>query len=421
MRDLSELRSDHLTGRRKGLVSVCSAHPRVLTTVMRAVLESGAGPLLVEGTAAQVNQFGGYTGLTPSTFAAEVHRLAAAAGLPSERLIIGADHLGPYVWRGEPSRIALARCEDLARSCVRAGYRKLHLDTGFGCADDPPVVPTERAVERAVRLCRAAESAVPHGEPSPYYVLDAEVPPPGGSLEIEAPLVTPPETVAAVLDRMRTGFREAGLDAVWARVVAVVVQPGVEFGDERVAVYRPERAAALSAFHAELPGIMTFEIHSTDYQPPEALERMTADHFALLKVGPCLTHAFHRAGLALEALEQEWRRGEAGFRPSGVSDELERAMLADPAAWRSHYHGEPERLRRLRRESLRDRARYYWSVPAVRAALSRLHANLPGPLPPSLVERFFPGIPLDDPAPDASALIDASIRQAFMPYIDATR
>lgn len=420
MRDLSELRANHLAGRRKGMVSVCSAHPEVLTAVMRTALDAGAGPLLVEGTAAQVNQFGGYTGLTPSAFATELHRLAAAAGFPAERLILGADHLGPYVWRGEPCRVALARCEDLARSCVRAGYRKLHLDTGFGCADDPPVVPIERAVERAVRLCRAAESAVPDGGPAPCYVLDAEVPPPGGSLDVEAPPVTPADTVAAVLDRMRTGFHAGGLDAVWARVVAVVVQPGVEFGDERVAVYRPERAAALSAFHSELPGTMTFEIHSTDYQPPEALERMAADHFALLKVGPCLTHAFHRAVLALESLEQEWRGGETGFRPSGVSAELERAMLADPAAWRSHYHGDPERLRRLRRESLRDRARYYWSVPAVRAALSRLHANLPGPLPPAMVERFFPGIPLGNLAPGAAALINASIRAAFVPYLNAT-
>jgi D-tagatose-1,6-bisphosphate aldolase subunit GatZ/KbaZ len=403
------------------MVSVCSANPEVLTAVMRAALESGAGPLLVESTAAQVNQFGGYTGLTPEAFAAELQRLAAAAGFPAERLILGADHLGPYVWRGEPCRVALARCEELARSCVRAGYRKLHLDTGFGCADDPPVVPTERAVERAVRLCRAAESAVPHGGPLPYYVLDAEVPAPGGSLGAEAPPVTPPDTVAAVLDRMRTGFKAAGMDAVWARVVAVVVQPGVEFGDERVAVYRPERAAALAAYHAELPGIMTYEIHSTDYQPPEALKRMTADHFALLKVGPCLTYAFHRAVLALEALERDWRGREAGFRPCGVSAELERAMLADPAVWRSHYHGEPETLRRLRRESLRDRARYYWSVPAVHAALSRLHANLSGPLPPALVERVFPGVPLTHRAPGATALIEAGIRAAFTPYLEATR
>lgn len=180
---LGELRSDHLAGRRRGLVSICSAHPDVLTVAMQASLEGGPGALLVEVTANQVNQFGGYTGLTPDAFVSAVNRLAGATGFPVERLIVGADHLGPYVWRSEPAESALGRCEELVRRCIRAGFRKLHLDTGFGCADDPgPVVPLELAVERAVRLCRAAEAALADGQPRPYYVVGAEVPPPGEAL-----------------------------------------------------------------------------------------------------------------------------------------------------------------------------------------------------------------------------------------------
>jgi len=199
-----------------------------------------------------------------------------------------------------------------------------------------------------------------------------------------------------------------------------VVQPGVEFGDERAAAYRSERAAALSAFHARLPGIMTFEIHSTDYQPAEALDRLTADHFTLLKLGPCLTHACHRAVLALERLEGELLAGRCGFERSGVADALEAAMLADPAHWRSHYRGGPDELRRLRRESLRDRARYYWGAPAVQTALSRLRRNLAGPLPLPLVERFFPGLDLENASPDAAALVRATVQAAFAPYLKAT-
>jgi D-tagatose-1,6-bisphosphate aldolase subunit GatZ/KbaZ len=419
MKDLlGELRSDHLAGRRRGLVSICSAHPDVLTVAMQASLEGGPGALLVEVTANQVNQFGGYTGLTPDAFVSAVNRLAGATGFPIERLIVGADHLGPYVWRSEPAESALGRCEELVRRCIRAGFRKLHLDTGFGCADDPgPVVPLELAVERAVRLCRAAEAALADGQPRPYYVVGAEVPPPGGSLEGEPPAVTPVAEVAGVLQRVRTGLQSAGLASAWERVIAVVVQPGVEFGDERVAVYRPERAAALSAFHAQLPGIMTYEIHSTDYQPGDALAQLTADHFTLLKVGPCLTHAFHDAVLALEKLEQAWR---GGLQASGVAAALEAAMVADPANWRSHYRGTPAELRRLRQASLRDRARYYWGTPGVQAALARLWLNLRGPLPYALIERFFPGVGLSDAPPDAAALIRARIRSALRPYLAAT-
>jgi D-tagatose-1,6-bisphosphate aldolase subunit GatZ/KbaZ len=418
---LGELKSEHLAGRRKGLVSVCSARPEVLAAAMSAVLE-GDGPLLVEATAAQVNQQGGYTGLTPESFAVELHRLAAAAGFPPARIVAGADHLGPFVWRNEPSATALTRCEELVRRCVGAGFRKLHLDTGFGCVDDPgPVVGPERAVERAIRLCRAAEAAVAHGRSRPFYVIGAEVPVPGGNLEEGAlPAVTPVAEVVEVLDRMRAGFQAAGLEAAWERVMAVVVQPGVEFGDNRVGVYRPERAVALSAFHAQLPGIMTYEVHSTDYQPAEALARMTADHFTLLKVGPCLTHAFHEAVLALERLELEWLRGQPGFEASGVSAALEAAMREHPVHWRSHYRGSPAELRRLRQESLRDRVRYYWGAPGVQSALARLRRALKDPPPDRLVERFFPGLHMAaGRPPDAEALIRATVQAALTPYLEA--
>jgi D-tagatose-1,6-bisphosphate aldolase subunit GatZ/KbaZ len=418
---LGDLRSDHLAGRRRGLASVCSAHPDVLAAAMHAAL-AGPGALLVEATAGQVNQYGGYTGMTPEAFVAGLRRLAAAGGFPPERLTVGADHLGPYVWRADPAEAAMARCEELIRRCVRAGFRKLHLDTGFGCADDPaPLVPPEQAAARAVRLCRAAEAAVAEGQARPFYVVGAEVPAPGGDLAgDEAPAVTPVADLVDALDRLRAGFRAAGLESAWERVVAVVVQPGVEFGDEHAAAYRSERAAALSAFHARLPGIMTFEIHSTDYQPAEALDRLTADHFTLLKLGPCLTHACHRAVLALERLEGELLAGRPGVERSGVADALEAAMLADPAHWQTHYRGGPDELRRLRLESLRDRARYYWGAPAVQSALGRLRRNLAGPLPLPRVERFFPGLDLENASPDAAALVRATVQAALRPYLEAT-
>jgi D-tagatose-bisphosphate aldolase class II non-catalytic subunit len=422
MRDiLRDLRADHLAGRRKGLASICSAHPEVLAAAMHAVL-AGPGTLLVEATANQVNQYGGYTGLTPEAFAAGLRRLAAAAGFPAERLTVGADHLGPYAWRAEPAERAMGRCEELIGHCVRAGFRKLHLDTGFGCADDPaPVVPLDSAVARAVRLCRAAEAAVAQGQPRPCYVVGAEVPPPGGDLAgAGPPAVTPVGELEEVLRRFRAGFGAAGLEWAWERVLAVVVQPGVEFGDDGVAVYRPGRAAALAAFHSRLPGVMTYEIHSTDYQPAEALARLTADHFTLLKVGPCLTHAYHQAVLALEGLEQEWLGGRTGCERSGVAAALEAAMLADPAHWRAHYRGSPAEILRLRRESLRDRARYYWGAPGVQQALERLHRNLHGPLPDRLVERFFPGLALPEGPPAAAALVRARVQAALKPYLEAT-
>ena len=47
-----------------GIHSVCSAHPMLLQASMRATLPTQL-PLLIEATCNQVNQDGGYTGMTP--------------------------------------------------------------------------------------------------------------------------------------------------------------------------------------------------------------------------------------------------------------------------------------------------------------------------------------------------------------------
>ena len=49
-------------GERRGIWSVCSAHPLVLEACIDQALADG-GPLLVEATCNQVNQEGGYTGM----------------------------------------------------------------------------------------------------------------------------------------------------------------------------------------------------------------------------------------------------------------------------------------------------------------------------------------------------------------------
>ena len=100
-------------GKPAGLVSVCSAHPLVLEAAMQQALEDGL-PLLVESTVNQVNQFGGYTGMRPADFAAFLDGIRSAAGLPPDRLFLGADHLGPFPWRGEPAEQAMQKACELA-------------------------------------------------------------------------------------------------------------------------------------------------------------------------------------------------------------------------------------------------------------------------------------------------------------------
>jgi D-tagatose-1,6-bisphosphate aldolase subunit GatZ/KbaZ len=411
------------------MVSVCSARAEVLEAALALAAETGS-EILVEVTPNQVNASGGYTGLTPETFMPRLTRTADELRLPRTDFAAGADHLGPYAFRRETSARALAKAAGLAGRFVSAGFRKIHLDSGFGCADDPPQgVSVEEAAGRAALLCRAAEAAaekLPAGTPRPLYVIGAEVPPPGGALGNETVVeATPVENVTAVIRATESAFRSAGLGPAWERVIAVVVQPGVDFGDAAIARYRPENARALSALHAALPGAMTFEVHSTDFQPAASLARMVRDHFTLLKVGPCLSFAFREAVFALAAIESEWLSGRRGRTLSQIRPTLERVMKQDPAHWNSHYRGLRTQRRLQRSFSYRDRIRYYWAHPEVEAALERLMANLAEPIPPGLLSQFFPDLagPIQDGElpPRPRTLVRRRIQDAFRPYLEACR
>ena len=279
-----------------------------------------------------MNQFGGYTGLTPAGFRAFVHDIAGRVGYPADRVWFGGDHLGPNAWRQEAAATAMGRAEELVAQFVAAGFRKLHLDCSMSCADDPSPLPEATVASRAARLCAAAERAWrEHGGDAPAYVIGTEVPAPGGAGEdLLALTVTTPEAAQATIEAHRGAFEAADLAAAWPRAVALVVQPGVEFDHHKVIDYRPEKARELSAYIARTPQFV-FEAHSTDYQTPENLQALVRDHFAILKVGPAATFALRETLWALAAIERELPGAAAAPRPargSGRGDARRHPSLA---------------------------------------------------------------------------------------------
>ncbi|KPL84211.1 hypothetical protein SE15_03370 [Thermanaerothrix daxensis] len=360
----------HRFRRPLGITSVCSAHPYVIEAALRNGMMTHT-PVLIEATCNQVNQYGGYTGMTPADFVRYVENIAARVGSPRENLLLGGDHLGPLVWAHEPAESAMEKARALVKAYVEAGFRKIHLDCSMPCADDRDFSPKVIA-ERAAELAQVAESTCDvMGLPLPNYVIGTEVPPAGGAkAEAETLRVTRPEDAAETIALTRAAFFKRGLESAWERVVALVVQPGVEFGDHQIHVYRREEAQALSRFIESQPGLV-YEAHSTDYQPRDALRALVEDHFAILKVGPALTFAFREAVFALASIE-DW----VCDSPSRILEVLETTMLANPVYWQKYYLGD-ERARRIARGySFSDRIRYYWSAPAVEQAFERLRANL---------------------------------------------
>jgi D-tagatose-1,6-bisphosphate aldolase subunit GatZ/KbaZ len=370
------------------LPSVCCSNAQVLLAAMEVAREYGT-PLLVEATSNQVDQFGGYTGMTPVDYIAYVRKLAQGAGLPLDRLILGGDHLGPNTWQHLPPEQAMANARDLIAAYVCAGFHKIHLDCSMACAGDPTPLPDAIVARRSAELAEVAEHAAKEaGLPAPVYVVGTEVPIPGGEASLAGGLqVTRPEAAAATLAAHAHAFAARGLHGAWERVIALVVQPGVDFDHSTVHHYAPAEAAPLSAFITDHPGLV-FEAHSTDYQSERALHALVRDHFAILKVGPAATNALREASFALAAIEDALVPVE---QRSHLIEVLERCMLEQPRHWHKHYHGTPDELSMVRKYALSDRSRYYWGEPAVARALVRLDENLAKrTLPLPLISQYLP-------------------------------
>jgi D-tagatose-1,6-bisphosphate aldolase subunit GatZ/KbaZ len=389
MKAILELVARHKAGERCGIFSVCSAHPLVIEAAFRHAQRCGTSFALIEATSNQVNQDGGYTGMTPADFRDLVHGIADRVDLPIERILLGGDHLGPNAWQTLPAKEAMERSEVLIDSYVCAGFRKIHLDCSMSCADDPAPLPDETSASRAARLCAVAERAHARtgGEP-PVYIIGTEVPVPGGAAEdLTSVAITTPDAARATIDTHRKLFANGGLADVWRRVVALVVQPGVEFDHRQVIAYGPNKAQALSRMIEGCDGLV-FEAHSTDYQTRSALQYLVRDHFAVLKVGPALTFALREALWALDAIEREWMGASclSNFRQVALT-----RMKAEPRHWAKYYHARGAALDFDLQYSLSDRIRYYWSDPEIARAQAALFRNLAdNPPPHALISQYLP-------------------------------
>ncbi|MDW5377528.1 D-tagatose-bisphosphate aldolase, class II, non-catalytic subunit [Halomonas sp. HP20-15] len=390
MQRLKDIVRRNKEGQNVGIYSVCSAHPLVLEGAMLHANQMGSA-LLIEATSNQVDQNGGYTGMTPADFREFVGSIADKVGLERERIILGGDHLGPNRWQGESAEIAMRNAEILVEHYVSAGFGKIHLDCSMSCSDDPRPLSDDVVATRAARLATIAErTAIAHFDKSDiHYIVGTEVPVPGGAQESleDGVIPTSPAAAQATLDAHRQAFQEAGLERVWTRVVGLVVQPGVEFDHQNVVDYRRESAQALSQAIANEPNLV-YEAHSTDYQTPTSLANLVEDHFAILKVGPGLTFALREALFALEEIEHILVDKKDR---SNLSDVVERRMKETPSYWENHYHGSAEEIYFARRFSLSDRIRYYWPDSQVQEAQQKLIDNLDkAPLPLPLLSQYMP-------------------------------
>ncbi|MCL2588780.1 MAG: class II D-tagatose-bisphosphate aldolase, non-catalytic subunit [Oscillospiraceae bacterium] len=385
-----ELVQSHRGGKPRGIPSVCSAHPYVIQAAMEEALAQSA-PVLIEATANQVNQHGGYTGMRPADFRDFVYAIAEKTAFPKDQILLGGDHLGPHPWRKLPAEEAMRHATELVESYIRAGFMKIHIDTSMHLGDDGSAPLSDEVIAgRSAVLCQSAERAAQAGGGhAPIYVVGSEVPPPGGPEAGEDEIhPTSKEAFLAAYDAYQRVFCAAGLQDVLTRIIAFVVQPGVEFVGDRVFDYRPENARALCAALKTIEQPIVFEGHSTDYQTACALSQLIHDGVGILKVGPALTFALREGLFALEAMEKELLPDAS---QSGFSTALEAAMCEDDQYWRAFYKGDANSQGLQRKYSYYDRARYYLGREPVKAAAETLLQNLAQTgIPEEMLSQYLP-------------------------------
>ena len=404
--------ADNRAGEKRGIASWCTAHPQTLGAIL-AACRDGDDPILIEATCNQVNQHGGYTGMTPAAFRTFIEGLAREEDVDPARIILGGDHLGPNPWKGRPANEAMREARDMVRSYVEAGFSKIHLDASMACADNRGLTEATIA-ERAAALCAVAEEA--SGGRDLVYVIGTEVPIPGGETEaLDSLAVTRPEAARRTYELHRSAFAEKGVAEAIGKVVALVVQPGVDMGNTQVFAYDRAKAAGLSAAALDVPGVV-FEAHSTDFQTESALSNLVATHFAILKVGPALTFAFREAVVAMAAIEELVVRSGR----SDVLTVLERAMDDNPVHWRGYVAADDnERVGRL--FGLSDRVRYYWPDPRIAAAVETLTRNIDAAaVPPGLLSQYVGEMLLEGPGPLSRRVVEAKVGAVVARYRRAT-
>lgn len=378
-----------------GIPSYCTANGIVIEACFQQGKRFG-DDILIEGTSNQVNQFGGYTGMKPADFREFVLSLADKVSFPRDRVILGGDHLGPLVWCKEPEESAMAKARELVREFVLAGYKKIHLDTSMRLGDDSVTEPlsTRTIARRGAELFRVCEEAYQEllkenpEEIRPAYVIGSEVPIPGGEQEITDQIaITKAEDLHETIRIYQEEFEKQGMGDLFSAIVAVVVQPGVEFGDENIARYNRTETVALSRAIAQYPGIV-LEGHSSDYQSPRQLKEMVEDGIAVLKVGPALTFAAREGLFAISMIEKELIPEEQQAHLIEVIDEK---MKANPKNWEVYYKGTEQEKALKRKYSLSDRSRYYFADPDIQAAIRKLCDNLDAVhIPLGLLHQYMP-------------------------------
>lgn len=395
MHPLKELVLKQKNNEAIGIYSACSSNEFVLKAVLKRAKQLNS-IVLIEATANQVDQFGGYSGMKPLDFKNYIYDLAKEIDFDINNIILGGDHLGPLTFSKYDEARAMDLADTLIYDYVYAGFTKIHLDTSMKLLSDDQntILSDEIIAKRALRLFKVAMKAyedlkkIKPDAIKPVFIVGSEVPIPGGAISSDAQMnITKPADFIKTYNCFKDLFIANGYKEEWENIIAFVVQPGVEEKDDGCVPYDRKAAQSLKDLINTFPNIV-FEAHSTDYQTKEKLRELVEDGFAILKVGPGLSFAAREALFALANIEAILLKDDHD-KQSNLQAIIDEEMLKNPKYWINHYKGDEKEISFKRAYSFSDRIRYYLNNERVKEAINKLFANL-NEIPLSLLSQYMP-------------------------------
>ena len=312
--------------------------------------------IIIEATSSQVNQFGGYSNKTPKKFERLLNKLAKINKYPIKNLTIGGDHLGIFPWIKKSKKIAIKNSQELVISSLKAGYKKIHIDTSYKLKND-------KFFNRTLVLERSLKLANLINKKNIKLILGSDVPFPGSnSKKVE---ITNFKNLNFDISFFYKNFSKKKFD----QISAFVIEPGMYFNHFTIKKPNVNILKKIKKFGNDKK--IFFEAHSCDYQKIEVLKKLVSSNFKYLKVGPELTFNFAKAAFKMEGFENK------NFAiKSNLSNVILKSMLKNPKYWFDYYNGSYANKLKLIKSSNLDRMRYYWQEKSVQNSLTVLKKNI---------------------------------------------
>ncbi len=378
------------TGIKRTIFAAC---PNSLA-VIRAALKSAKrnnSPIKFAATLNQVDDDGGYTGLTHKEFVRTI-RLQARSLNVRVPVIIAVDHGGPWLkdlharekWSYSATMSAVKKSFEAA---IEAGFDLLHVDPTVDITlTKGSLISIDIVADRTVELIVHAENFRRSGgyPPIAYEVGTEEVH--GGLADLG--------TFRRFLDRLKEGLRNEGLTGVWPCFVV-----GKVGTDLHTTTFDRKVAAQLVSIAGSYGSLIKGHYSDNVSNP----EEYPASGMGAANVGPEFTEMEYDALAELESLQDELFEQGLIARPAHLLKALERAVIAS-GRWLKWLHdGEnrddffanpPDRREWL----IKTCCRYIWEDPGVIAERTRLYQNL-----------YLQGI-------EASSVVESRIESAMDRY-----